>query len=54
MVLETHMKLFVTEPDFLGNFALPQNWDEGPKWAKNKFFKIYCKIWSLIFTEFDL
>ena len=26
----------------------------GPKWAKNKVFSIYWKIWSLIFIEFDL
>ena len=31
MVLETHMKLCVTELDFPGKFFLPQNWKNGPK-----------------------
>ena len=32
MVLETHMKLCVTEPDFLGKYFLPQKFR---KWTKN-------------------
>ena len=32
MVLETHMKLYMTEPDFAGKFFLPQKWG---KLAKN-------------------
>ena len=32
MVLETHMKLCVTEPDFPGNFFLPQKFG---KWTQN-------------------
>ena len=31
MILETHMKLCVTEPDFLENFFCPKNWENGPK-----------------------
>ena len=31
-----------------------ENWGNGPKWAKNRVLSIYWKIWSLIFTEFDL
>ena len=39
MVLETHMKLCVTEPDFLGKKFLPQNWEKGPKMdPKQGFF----------------
>ena len=41
MVLETHMKLCVTELDFPGKFFLPQKWG---KWAKNRVFWIYWKI----------
>ena len=33
MLLEIHMKLCVTEPDFPGKFFLPQKWG---KWAKNE------------------
>ena len=31
-----------------------ENWGNGPKWAKNRVLSSYWKIWSLIFTEFDL
>ena len=31
MVLETHMKLCVTEPDLPENFLGPQNWKNEPK-----------------------
>ena len=55
MVLEFHVKLCVTEPDLLGKLFLPQKLG---KWTQNEskqgFFSIYWKIWSLIFTEFDL
>ena len=44
MVLETHMKLCVTEPDFPGNFV-SQKWG---KWAKNGpktgFFEFIGKL----------
>ena len=33
MVLETHMRLCVTEPDFSGKFFLPQKLG---KWAQNR------------------
>ena len=35
MVLETHMKLCVTVPDFLEKLFLPQKLG---KWAKNRVF----------------
>ena len=31
MMLETHMKLCMAEPDFLENFFCPKNWENGPK-----------------------
>ena len=31
MLLETHMKLCITEPDFRGNFFCPKNGENGPK-----------------------
>ena len=30
-MLDTHMKLCVTEPDFLEKVFCPQNWENGPK-----------------------
>ena len=40
-MLETHMKLFVTEPDFPGKFFLPQKWENGPKIGlKQGFFNL--------------
>ena len=42
MVLETHMKLCTTEPDFPAKPFCPQNWENGPELGK---------ICSLIFTE---
>ena len=54
-MLETQMKLCMTELDFPGNFFLPQKLG---KWTQNGqktgFFLIYWKIYSLIFTEYDL
>ena len=38
MVLETYMKLCVTEPDFPGNFFCPQNWENGPKMGQKQGF----------------
>ena len=35
-------------------FFCPKIGKKCPKWAKNRVFAIYWKIWSLIFTEFDL
>ena len=35
-------------------FFCPKIGKKCPKWAKNRVFSIYWKIWSLIFTEFDL
>ena len=31
MVLETHMKLCMTEPDFPGKFFFPKHWKNGSK-----------------------
>ena len=39
MILETHMKLCVTELDFLAKFFFAQKFGKiDPKWAKNGFF----------------
>ena len=38
MVLESHVKLFVTEPDFLGKFFYPQNWENQPKMGQKQGF----------------
>ena len=35
---------------FFEKIFLPQKWE---KWAKNRLFKIYWKIQSLIFSEFE-
>ena len=50
MVLEGHVVLCVTEPNFLKNF-LHRKWG---KWAKKRVFWICWKIWALIFSEFSL
>ena len=47
MMLETHMKLCMTEPDFVEKFICPQISKNGPKTGFLEF-----KIWSLIFAEF--
>ena len=39
MVLETYMKLYLTEPDFWGKKCCPKNWENEPK---------MCQIWSYI------
>ena len=38
MVLETHMKFCVTEPDFPEKNFLPQNWENGPKMGQKQDF----------------
>ena len=39
MVLESHVKLCVTEVDFLGKiFFCPQNWENGPKMDQKQGF----------------
>ena len=48
IVLDSYVKLCMTEPDFPGKYFLAQNE------PKTGFFSIYWKIWSLVFTEFDL
>ena len=53
MVVRTLMKLCMTEFSEKNLFC-PKIWKKGPKWAKTRVFSIYWKIWSLIFTEFDL
>ena len=54
MVLETHMKLCVTELDFSEKDFCPQNWENRPKMDQKKGFWIYWKISTLSFTEFVL
>ena len=41
MVLESHVKFFVKEPDFLGKFFLPQKLE---KWAQSEFFEFIGKF----------
>ena len=45
MLLETHMKLCMTDPDFPGNIFLPQKWG---KWTKSGpktgFFEFIGKL----------
>ena len=44
MVLENHMKLCMTEPDFFENVC-PQNWENGPKMdQKQGFFEFVEKF----------
>ena len=50
MVLETHMKLCITELDFRGNFFLSQKLGKWTQWTKTVFLLENL----LIFTEFDL
>ena len=50
MVLEGHVVLCVTEPNFLKNFLHPK-WG---KWVQKRVFWICWKIWALIFSEFSL
>ena len=38
MVLETHMKLCVTEPDFAEKFVYIQNWENGPETDQKQGF----------------
>ena len=37
-MLETHMKLCVTEPDFPGKIFFPKNWENGPEMGQKRFF----------------
>ena len=41
MVLESHVKLCLGEPDFMGKiFFVTKIGKMGPKWAKNGFFDL--------------
>ena len=41
MVLESHVKLGATEPDFPGKILLPPNWANGPEMGqKQSFFNL--------------
>ena len=44
MVLETHMKLCMTEPDLPGKFFLPQKWGKWVKMDQKRFFKFIGKL----------
>ena len=56
MVLETHMKLGMTQPDFLGKIFFASNWEKGPKMVqKQGFFNLlenlvinFYWIWSIM------
>ena len=46
MVLETHMKLCVTEPDFSEKKKFgPKNWENRPKMGQKQDFLNLLKIW---------
>ena len=49
MVLETHMKLCVTEPDFLEKIFWPQNWENGPKMGQKMGFLNILKNFVITF-----
>ena len=55
MMLETHIKLCMTEPEFAEKkcFA-PKIGKMVQKWAQNRVFWIYWKLLSLVCTEFVL
>ena len=56
MMLETHMRFCVKEPDFPGKFFCSKNWENGPnffnakigkmdeKWAKNGFLNLFKNV----------
>ena len=49
MMLETHMKLCMTELNFPEkNFSL-RNWNNGQKWAKNRVFLNILKNFVITF-----
>ena len=50
MVLESHMKVCMTEPNFLAQ-KLGKWFQNGPKTGLFQFIE---KIWLLVFTEFNL
>ena len=54
LVLETHIKLCMTEPDFLDNFFLTQNLENGPKMGQKQGFFNLLKDLVINFTEFVL
>ena len=54
MVLETYIKLCMTEPDFLEKKFSPKNWESGPEMGQKQGFLIYSTNLSLLFTEFML
>ena len=51
MILEAHMKLCVTVPDFFFFLILPQKW---PQMGQNKVFISSLKKWLLVFSVFVL
>ena len=55
MVVETHMKLYLTELGFPEKFFLPPKLEKLTKnGLKTGSFEFTKKMWSLIFTEFIL
>ena len=52
MVIETHMKLCVTEPDFPGKLFLPQKLGKWAKnWLKTGFFEFIGKFSHQLFLN---
>ena len=44
MVLESHMKLCVAEPDFPEKKFSPKNWENGPKMDQKQFFESFLNL----------
>ena len=49
MVLEIHMKLHVTEPDFLGKKIAPKTGKTDEKWAKSR---VYFELFKNLVVKF--
>ena len=49
MVLETHMKLCVTEPDFPEKCFFPKKWENGPKVGQKQGFLNLLKNFAINF-----
>ena len=50
MVLESHVKLGMTELDFPGRFFCPQNWENGPKLGLKQVFFNLLENWFINLT----
>ena len=54
MVLETRMKLCMTEPDFPEKYFCPKNYENGPKMDQEQGFLNFLKKLIINFTAFVL